>query len=66
MIPEKAEKLGSIFLATFAIGLAAVMAADGMEPMQRIGAALAVTASMTLAAAVRLWPKPAPVKAERD
>jgi hypothetical protein len=66
MIPEKAEKLGSIFLATFATGLAVVMAVDGMEPMQRLGAAFAVTASMSLAVAVRLWPKPAPVKARRD
>jgi hypothetical protein len=66
MVPEKAEKLGSIFLATLSIGLAAVMAADGMEPMQRLGAALAVTASMALAAAVRAWRQPQPVKAERD
>jgi hypothetical protein len=68
MIPEKAERLGSIFLAVFATGLAAVMAIDGMEPMQKLGAGLAVVASMSLAVAVRVWRQPEPkrVKAERD
>jgi len=68
MIPEKAEKLGSIFLAVFAIGLAAVIAADGMEPLQKLGAALAVVASMSLAVAVRVWRQPEAkrVKVERD
>jgi hypothetical protein len=66
MIPQKAEKLGSIFLATFATGLAAVIAADGMEPPQKLGAALAVTASAALAVAVRVWPQREPVKVKRD
>jgi hypothetical protein len=68
MISEKAEKLGSIFLAVFATGLAAVMAADGMGPMQKLGAGLAVAASMSLAIAVRVWRQPEPkrVRAERD
>jgi len=30
----------------FAIGLAVVLAADGLEPMQRIGAVIAVAASL--------------------
>jgi hypothetical protein len=66
MLREKTEKLGSIFLAVFAIGLAILMAADGMQPMQKLGAALAVTASMALAVAVRVWPQPTLAKAERD
>jgi len=68
MIPEKAERLGSIFLAVFATGLALAFAADGMEPMQKLGAGLAVVASMALAVAVRVWPQPEPkrVKVERD
>lgn len=66
MIPEKAEKLGSIFLAVLATGLAALFAADGMEPAQKLGAAIAVAASMGLFAAVRLWPRPVAVKAKRD
>jgi hypothetical protein len=52
----------------FAIGLAAVMAADGMAPGQKLGALLAVAASMTLATLVRVWRQPEPkrVKVERD
>jgi hypothetical protein len=68
MTREKAERLGSLFLAVFAPGLAAVMAADGMEPMQKLGALAAVAASLTLATVVRVWPQPEPkrVKVERD
>jgi hypothetical protein len=68
MTREKAERLGTIFLAVFAIGLAAVMAADGMGPMQKLGALLAVSASMALATMVRIWKQPEPkaVKVERD
>jgi hypothetical protein len=63
VIREKFEKLGSIFLAVFSTGLAALLAADGMEPAQRYGAALAVFASLTLALTVRAWPKRAAAKA---
>jgi hypothetical protein len=66
MIPEKTERLGSIFLAVVAAGLAALLAVDGMEPRQWFAATLAVTASATLAVAVRLWRQPASVKAARD
>jgi hypothetical protein len=68
MTREKAERLGSIFLVVFATGLALVMAADGMGPVQKLGALLAVTASMALAIAVRVWPQPQPkaVKVVRD
>jgi hypothetical protein len=37
-----------------------------MQPMQKLGAALAVTASMALAVAVRVWPQPTLAKAESD
>ena len=57
MIPEKFEKLGSIFLLVFSTGLALLLAADGMERSQWFGSALAVAASAALAITVRAWPK---------
>jgi hypothetical protein len=70
MSREQAEKLGSLFLAVFSLGLAAVLAADGMAPAQWFGAAAAVLGSLTMAAAVRLWPRPqvaeAPARPPRD
>jgi glycerol uptake facilitator-like aquaporin len=57
----KAEKLGTIFLAVFSTGLAAQLALDGMEPLQWIGATVAVSGSLALAWAVRAWPQPARV-----
>lgn len=55
---EKTEKLGSLFLAVFSTGLAAQLAASGMEPAQWLGAAAAVLGSMAVAVAVRVWPQP--------
>lgn len=55
---EKTEKLGSIFLAVFSLGLAAQLAADGMAPGQWLGAAAAVLGSVAMAVAVRMWPQP--------
>ncbi|THD78816.1 MAG: hypothetical protein E7812_10605 [Phenylobacterium sp.] len=63
MIRDKFEKLGSIFLVVFSTVLAAVLAADGMEPGQWFGSALAVMASISLALTVRAWPHP--VRAEQ-
>ncbi|MDE2487063.1 MAG: hypothetical protein KGO51_06670 [Alphaproteobacteria bacterium] len=62
MIREKLEKLGSLFLAVFSLGLAVVMAADGLEGRQLFGSLIAVLASMTLAVTVRAWPRPAKVE----
>jgi len=65
---EKAEKLGSLFLAVFSTGLAAQLASVGMSPTQWLGAAIAVAGSLGVAAAVRLWPQPEPqpVRIPRD
>lgn len=62
MIREKLEKLGSLFLAVFSLGLAVVMAADGLEGRQLFGSLIAVLASMTLAVTVRVWPRPTKVQ----
>ncbi|HSV04642.1 MAG TPA: hypothetical protein VLI41_15710 [Phenylobacterium sp.] len=59
MIGEKFEKLGSVFLMVLSTGLAAVLAADGMDHVRWPGAAMAVAGSMALGAMVRLWPHPA-------
>ncbi len=56
MMRHKAEKLGSIFLAVFSIGLSVQLALDGMEPTQWIGATMAVAGSLGLVWAVRAWP----------
>jgi hypothetical protein len=66
MTAEKAEKLGSLFLAVFATGYAAVLAADGMDPGRWPHALVAILASLALAITVRVWPRPEPVKAKRD
>jgi hypothetical protein len=63
MTRETIEKLGSLFLAVFSIGLALVMASQ-MDLSQRIGALVAVSGSLALAALVRKWPHP--VKVESD
>jgi hypothetical protein len=60
MSREKTEKLGSLFLAVFSTGLAAQLATGGMEPGQWLGAAAAVLGSVSMAVAVRVWPRPAP------
>ena len=57
MSREKTEKLGSLFLTVFSAGLAAQLAADGMAPAQWLGAAAAVFGSVTMAVAVRVWPR---------
>jgi hypothetical protein len=59
MIRNQAEKLGSLFLAVFSTGLSLQLALDGMQPMQWLGASLAVTGSLALVLAVRAWPQPA-------
>ena len=58
MSREKTEKLGSLFLAVFSAGLAAQLAADGMETAQWLGATAAVLGSVAMAVTVRLWPQP--------
>ena len=58
MAREKIEKLGSLFVAVFSTGLALQLTSVGMEPGQWLGAALAVTGSLSLAFAVRAWPHP--------
>jgi hypothetical protein len=64
MTREKIEKLSTLFLAVFCTGLAAQLATVGMAPLQWIGAALAVTGSIGLALAVRVW-REAPAQARR-
>jgi len=58
MTRDKIEKLSTLFLAVFSTGLAAQLASVGMEPAQWAGAAAAVSGSIGLALAVRLWPQP--------
>jgi hypothetical protein len=66
MTAEKAEKLGSLFLAIFSLGYAALLVADGMDPERWPHAIVAVLASVSLAIAVRVWPRREAVKAKRD
>lgn len=61
MSREKAEKLGSLFLAVFSTGLAAQFATTtGLEPQQWFGATAAVLGSLTVAVMVRVWRQPEP------
>ena len=63
----KAEKLGSLFLAVFSTGLVAQLAtAHGLQPVQWIGAGIAVAGSLGVAAMVRVWPQPQPALARTD
>jgi hypothetical protein len=64
MIRDRAEKLGSLFLATFTTGLALLLEPQ-MGPMQRLWAVAAVAGSLALTVIVRRWPAPEPVKASR-
>lgn len=58
MTADKAEKLGSLFLAVFCVGLTAQFASVGMlHGDQWLGAGLASFTSLALAVAVRLWPR---------
>ena len=66
VIRDQFEKLGSIFLVVFSTVFAAVLAADGMEPGQWFGSALAVMASISLALTVRAWPHPAEAQGRRE
>jgi hypothetical protein len=69
MTREKAEKLGSLFLAVFSTGLAAQFATTtGLEPQQWFGAAAAVLGSLSVAVVVRVWrqPEPQPARARGD
>lgn len=54
-----AAELASLFLVLFTAGLAGALAADGMRLVQWLGAAAAVSGSIALAVAVRVWPTPA-------
>jgi len=56
---------GSAAMVFISGGLAGHYAAAGMSPIQWAGAATAVLGSVTVAVAVRVWPKAA-VKAEQD
>jgi len=60
MTRDSIEKLGTIFLAVFSTGLALVLASE-MNPVQRFGALVAVSASLALSVVVRRWPHPAQV-----
>lgn len=73
MSPERAEKLGSLFMAVFSVGLAAQFASVGMlHGTQWIGAGVASVVSVAFAVAVRVWPRaeaegePVPVRVRRD
>jgi hypothetical protein len=59
---EKIEKLGTLFMAIFSGGLALQLATAGMNPVQWVGAGVAVAGSLGLAFAVRRWPEPAKVE----
>jgi hypothetical protein len=58
----RAERLSTLFLAVFSTGLAARFAADGLAPGQWPGALAAVLGSLAVAAVVRIWPRPQPVR----
>jgi DMSO reductase anchor subunit len=61
MSREKAEKLGTLFLAVFSTGLVAQFATtSGLEPQQWFGATAAVLGSLTVAVMVRIWRQPQP------
>ena len=62
MIRDRAEKLGSLFLAVFSTGLALLLAPQ-MTLTQRVGALIAVSASLALTVIVRRWPAAAQVAA---
>ena len=67
MTREKAEKLGSLFLAVFSTGLAVQFATtSGLAPQQWFGAAAAVLGSLSIAVVVRVWPQPQPAVARTD
>ena len=66
MTAEKAEKLGSLFLAVFSVGYAALLIADGVGPERWPEAIVAVFASVSLAIAVRVWPRREAVRVKRD
>lgn len=62
MTADKAEKLGSLFLAVFSVGLTAQLASVGMlHGVQWIGAGLASLGSVAIAVAVRVWPRHEPL-----
>jgi len=66
---QKAEKLGSLFLAVFSTGLVAQFATTtGLEPQQWLGATAAVLGSLSVAVMVRVWHQPEPqrVRARDD
>ena len=62
MIRDRAEKLGSLFLAVFSTGLALLLGPQ-MTLSQRLGALAAVSASLALTVIVRRWPAAARVAA---
>jgi hypothetical protein len=61
---KEAAEWSSAILVFVSGGLAGHYAALGMTPVQWAGAAAAVLGSVTVAVAVRVWPRQKPVKAE--
>lgn len=67
MSREKAEKLGTLFLAVFSTGLVAQFATTtGLAPQQWFGATAAVLGSLTVAVMVRIWRQPQPATVRDD
>ena len=67
MSRQKAEKLGTLFLAVFSTGLVAQFATtSGLEPQQWFGAAAAVLGSLSAAVVVRVWRQPEPQRVTVD
>ena len=63
---QDAANWASAILVVIVSALAGQLAAHGMNAVQWLGAALAVLGSITLAVMVRVWPAPAPARADRD
>jgi hypothetical protein len=63
---EEAARWGTAILVVVISGLAGQFAAQGMNAIQWLGAALAILGSITLAVMVRVWPAPAANRERRD
>lgn len=62
MTGKDAAEWGTVLLVIISGGMAGHFAAVGMDPLQWMGAIVAVLASVTAAVAVRVWPHPAKVE----
>ena len=61
-----AAEWGSAAMVFMVSALVGRMAAEGMNTVQWLGAAVAVLGSISVAVAVRVWPSPAKAEANKD